>query len=204
MFDTAPADLNLVQLFRTNRYVGADRLSDANQISVGVTSRLLDADTGKQFISGTIGQAYYFDEPRVALPGEVLEDPEFSDIIAELDVTAFGDWNVGMGVQWDPNETRSEKGDVQLQYKPEFDRVVNVGYRFRRGNIEQVDGSLAWPMGKDWSAYARLVYSLEDQQVAGPVRGPGVSLVLLADPRRRAPLRERPDRRHRHQLPAAA
>ena len=112
-----------MQLFRTNRYVGADRLSDANQISVGVTSRLLDAENGKQFISGTIGQAYYFDEPRVALPGEVLEDPEFSDIIAELDVTAFGDWNVGMGVQWDPSETRSEKGDVQVQYKPEFDRV---------------------------------------------------------------------------------
>jgi LPS-assembly protein len=162
VFDTATADLNLVQLFRTNRYIGADRLSDANQISIGVTSRLLDADTGKQFISGTVGQAYYFDEPRVALPGEVLDDPEFSDIIAELDVTAFGDWNVGMGVQWDPSETRSEKGDVQVQYKPAFDRVVNVGYRFRRGNIEQVDGSVAWPIGEDWSAYARLVYSLED------------------------------------------
>jgi len=164
VFDTAPADLNLVQLFRTNRYVGADRLSDANQISVGFTSRLLDASSGKQFISGTIGQTYYFDEPRVALPGEVLSDTEFSDIIAELDVTAFGDWNVGMGVQYDPNDTRSEKGDVQVQYKPAFDRVANVGYRFRRGNIEQVDGSVAWPIGKDWTAYARLVYSLEDQK----------------------------------------
>ncbi len=164
VFDTAPADLNLVQLFRTNRYVGADRLSDANQVAIGVTSRLLDAESGKQFISGTVGQAYYFDEPRVALPGEVLEDPEFSDIIAELDVTAFGDWNVSMGVQWDPNETRSEKGDVQVQYKPEYDRVVNLGYRFRRGNIEQVDGSVAWPIGKNWSGYARLVYSLEDKK----------------------------------------
>jgi LPS-assembly protein len=163
VFDTAPADLNLVQLFRTNRYVGADRLSDANQISIGVTSRLIDAQDGQQFVSGTIGQAYYFDEPRVALPGEVLDDPEFSDIIAELDVTAYGDWNVGMGVQWDPGETRSEKGDLRLQYKPEYDRVVNLGYRFRRGSIEQVDGSVAWPVGDKWSAYARLVYSLEDK-----------------------------------------
>ena len=163
VFDTAAADLNLVQLFRTNRYVGADRLSDANQISVGVTSRLLDADTGEQFIAGTIGQAYYFDEPRVALPGEVLDDPEFSDIIAELDVTAYRDWNVSMGVQWDPGETRSEKGDVRLQYKPEYDRVVNLGYRFRRSGIEQVEGSVAWPMGNAWSAYARMVYSLQDE-----------------------------------------
>jgi LPS-assembly protein len=163
VFDSAVADLNLVQLFRTNRYVGADRLSDANQVSIGVTSRLLDAGTGKQLISGTIGQAYYFDEPRIALPGEVLDDPEFSDIIAELDATAFGDWNVSMGVQWDPGETRSEKGDVQLQYKPEYDRVMNLGYRFRRDGIEQVDGSVAWPIGRNWSAYGRLVYSLQDQ-----------------------------------------
>jgi hypothetical protein len=48
---------------------------------------------------------------------------------------AFGDWNVGLGVQWDPSETRSEKGDVQVQYKPQFDRVVNVGYRFRGDNL---------------------------------------------------------------------
>ncbi len=163
-FDTGLADLNLVQLFRTNRYVGADRLSDANQISLGVTSRLLDADTGEEFISATVGQAYYFDAPRVLLPGEIQDDTESSDIIAEFDLRAYGDWNIGMGVQWDPGDTRSEKGDVHLMYRPAPDRVANLGYRFRRGNIEQVEGSVAWPVGESWSAYARLVYSLEDKQ----------------------------------------
>ncbi|MGH8176816.1 MAG: LPS-assembly protein LptD [Steroidobacter sp.] len=163
VFDTAAADLNLVQLFRTNRYVGADRLSDANQVSIGLTSRLLDADTGRQFIAATVGQAYYFDEPRVTLQNETLEDPESSDIVAELDLTAYADWNISMGVQWDPGDTRSEKGDIHLQYQPEYDRVVNLGYRFRRGNIEQIDASTAWPIGEQWSAYGRVVYSLEDQ-----------------------------------------
>jgi LPS-assembly protein len=65
-------------------------------------------------------------------------------------------------VQWDPGETRSEKGDVHLQYKPEADRVVNLGYRFRRENFEQVDASAAWPVSERWSAYGRLVYSLDD------------------------------------------
>lgn len=171
VFDTGAADLNLVQLFRTNRYVGADRLSDANQVSFGLTSRLLDGENGNQFISATIGQAYYFDEPRVALPGEVLEDPEFSDIITELDLTAYQDWNISMGVQWDPGETRSEKGDVQIQYRPRHDQVMNVGYRFRRSGIEQVDGSVAWPLGNDWSAYGRLVYSLEDESTLDQFAG---------------------------------
>ena len=163
-FDTGIADLNLVQLFRTNRYVGADRLSDANQLSFGLTSRLLDADSGEEFLSATVGQAYYFDEPRVLLAGETQDDTESSDIIAELDLRAYGDWNIGMGVQWDPGETRSEKGDVYVQYRPNHDRVANLGYRFRRGNIEQVEGSAAWPIGESWSAYGRYVYSLEDKQ----------------------------------------
>jgi LPS-assembly protein len=161
-FDTTLADLNLVQLFRTNRYVGPDLLSDANQLSFGLTSRLLDADTGRQYIAATVGQAYYFDEPRVALANEVRNDPETSDIVAELDLTAFADWNISAGLQWDPGETRSEKGDVMLQYRPESDRVVNLGYRFRRGDIEQVDASAAWPVSDRWTAYARLVFSLED------------------------------------------
>ena len=186
IFDTTAADLNLVQLFRTNRYVGGDRLSDANQLSIGVTSRLLDAANGKQFISGTVGQTYYFRPPRVTLPGEVFDDTETSDIIAELDLTAYQNWNIRMCVQCDPGDTRSERGDVQIQYRPGPDRVVNVGYRFRRGifetsldptlppspenpttrrgELEQMDGSIAWPMGARWSAYARMVYSLEDEQ----------------------------------------
>ena len=163
VFDTDEADLNPVQLFRTNRFVGADRLSNANQVSVGFTSRLLDTATGQQFIAGTIGQAIYFDEPQVTLPGIPLDDTESSDIVAELELTAFKNWNVSAGVQWDPGDTHSEKGDINIQYRPAFDRVVNVGYRFRRESIEQVDGSVAWPIGDHWGAYAKMVYSLEDE-----------------------------------------
>jgi LPS-assembly protein len=162
VFDTEMADLNLVQLFRTNRYVGGDRLGDANQLAIGFTSRWLDADTGEQYIAATVGQAYYFDRPQVTLPGEVLDDTETSDIIAELDLRAYGNWNIRGGIQWDPGETRSERGQLQLQYKPSFDRVMNLGYRFRRDRLEQVDGSVAWPVSKQWSLYARMVYSLED------------------------------------------
>lgn len=171
LFDTGAADLNLVQLFRTNRYVGADRLSNANQVSIGATSRLLSAATGQQYLTATIGQAYYFDEPKVALPNEVLDDTETSDVIAELALTAYRNWNVRMGVQYDPGESRSEKGDVLFQYQPNNDRVVNLGYRFRRDNIEQLDGSIAWPIADQWSAFSRMVYSLEDRSSLDQVAG---------------------------------
>src|SRR5690606_41337119 len=112
----------------------------------------------------TVGPTYYFKAPRVARPGEDGNGTGAADICAELDLSAYGDWTIGMGVQWAARQTRSEKGDVHIQYRPGLDRIANVGYRFRRGKVEQVDGSVAWPVGERWNAYGRMVYSLEDSQ----------------------------------------
>ncbi|MEP7244025.1 MAG: LPS-assembly protein LptD [Gammaproteobacteria bacterium] len=164
LFDTGLPDLNLVQLFRTNRYVGADRVSDANQVSLGVTSRLFDAKNGAQFLSATLGQIYYFENPRVHLPDEPVRTSGTSDFVAQLAVTAYKDWNVDFGLQWNPDQDRSERAQVNLQYKPESQQVVNVGYRFQRDSLEQAEVSTAWPIGKNWNAFARYVYSLQDDK----------------------------------------
>jgi LPS-assembly protein len=186
VFDTAIPDLNPVELFRDNRYVGADRMSDANQLAVGVTSRLLDAQNGTQYLSATIGQAYYFETPRVTLPGETpITDPH-SDFVAEIALTAFQDWNADLGVQWDPQNERSERTQLDLQYKPQGDAVVNLTYRYERFQVvpeivegvvqpcllagcdqqgfDQVDVSAAWPIRQQWSVFTREVYDLRDHE----------------------------------------
>jgi LPS-assembly protein len=165
VFDTAIPDLNLVQLFRRNRYVGGDRLSDSNQLSAGFSARLLDNDTGRQFLSATLGQAFYFDSPRVTLPGEVASTREYSNSIAELDLTAYQNWNVRMAFEWDPDATQSEKAEFSVQYRPASESVINVGYRFRRDLIEQVDASVAWPVSRRWNLYAGAVYSLREESL---------------------------------------
>ena len=63
-------DLNLTELFRTNRYVGEDRIGDANQMALALTTRLFDQCTGAQYLSATIGQIRYFSIPRVGLPAD--------------------------------------------------------------------------------------------------------------------------------------
>ncbi|MGE5666709.1 MAG: LPS-assembly protein LptD [Betaproteobacteria bacterium] len=171
VFDTGLPDLNLVQLFRTNRYVGADRVGDANQLSVGVTSRLLDAAGGRQFLSATLGQAFYFEDPRVQLPDEPVRDRSTSDMIAELELTAFKNWSARLGYQWNPDLTQSERSEFYLQYRPTSERVVNAGYRFRRDLLEQVDVSAAWPIGDQWRAYARWVYSLDEEKTLDQFAG---------------------------------
>jgi LPS-assembly protein len=163
VFDTALPDLNIVQLFRRNRYVGADRLSDSNQLSAGATARLIDVENGREYLNATLGQAWYFDAPRVTLPDEPAVVREYSNLVGEVDLTAYQDWNVSLGIEWNPDATQSEKGELSIQYRPAPDRVMNAGYRFRRGLIEQVDASIAWPLAQRWNVYAGGVYSLRDE-----------------------------------------
>lgn len=171
IFDTGLPDLNLVQLFRRNRYVGADRLSDANQLSVGVTSRMLDTDSGQQYLSATLGHTYYFEAPRVTLPDEVLRDRDGSNIIGELALNAYRNWTVKAGYEWDPENTQGNKSEFGLQYRPGRDRVANVGYRFRRDLIEQVDTSVAWPVSDRWNLFAGGVYSLREESIIDQFAG---------------------------------
>ncbi|HUA90520.1 MAG TPA: LPS assembly protein LptD [Steroidobacteraceae bacterium] len=179
VFDTAVPDLNPVELFRDNRYVGADRMSDANQVAVGVTSRLLDAGDGRQFLAATLGQAYYFTTPRVTLPFEAPATGKRSDVVAQISLTAFQDWSADVGVQWDPENQRSERTLLNLQYKPAENAVINFAYRYERfqyiqpdpdqpgvapywQGFDQLELSGAWPIRKNWDLFIRDVYALRD------------------------------------------
>ncbi len=164
LLDTALPDLNIVQLFSTNRFVGADRVGDANQASVGLTTRLFDSKTQGQFLSATIGQTFYFETPRVALPGQPLLDRRQSDIVAQLALTGYRNWNFDLGLQWNPDTADHERSQVRLQYRPDAERVLNFAYRFQRDRLEQGELSGAWPLGKKWNLFARMVYDLQDNQ----------------------------------------
>ena len=189
VFDTAVPDLiNPVQLFRTNRYVGADRVSDANQVSLGFTSRLLDAQSGRQFIAATLGQIYYFEMPHVTLPAEAPITYGRSNFVAQLSLAAFEDWSADVAEQWDPENRRSERTTVNLQYKPAPNMLINLAYRYERfttttelvpetGNggqvlvptpvqqgYDQIEFSTAFPIKRSWEVFAKEVYSLRDPQ----------------------------------------
>lgn len=162
LFDTGLPDFNLIQLFSPQRYAGGDRIADANQVAIGTTTRLLDAASGRQLLSATLGQIYYISTPKVRLPEEPASTSSSSDIIGQINVAALSHFNVQLGEQWSPHTKQSARTQVRLQYQPEPDKVANVGYRYRQGLVEQVESSFAWPVSKDWRIYGREVYSLRD------------------------------------------
>ena len=165
VFDTITPDINLVQLYRKNRFLGIDRIGDTEQVSIGVTSRILDVASGRELITATIGQTHYLSDREVVLPGLSADTFDTSDYIAQLRFLLFENVNFDVGHQWDTGENGTTKSEARLQYRPANNKVLNVAYRFRRDSLEQGDVSWSWPVSSNWNFVGRYNYSLRDQEM---------------------------------------
>ena len=165
VFDTIIPDLNLVQLFRKNRFLGVDRVGDTDQASLGITTRVLDVSTGKELVAATIGQTRYFNDRRVFLPGGSPDNFESSDYVAEVRFLLHESWNFDFGHQWGSGDVGTTQSEARLQYRPSNNRVLNLAYRFRRNSLEQGDVSWAWPLSSQWNFVGRYNYSFRDEEV---------------------------------------
>ncbi|MEO1202183.1 MAG: LPS assembly protein LptD [Pseudomonadota bacterium] len=164
VFDTITPDLNLVQLFRKNRFLGVDRIGDTEQVSAGITSRLFDLSTGEELLTATIGQTYYFDDRQVTLPGQTPDAFTRSDYIAELRFLIYKNLNFDIGHQWGPGAAGTTRSEARLQYRPAANRILNLAYRYRRNSLEQGDLSWAWPIMDNWNFVGRYNYSFRDEE----------------------------------------
>ena len=163
VFDTIAPDFNLVQLYRKNRFLGPDRLGDTDQVSVGLTTRLLDLETGEEYFNATIGQTRSFSNQQVTLPDDQPPGENNSDYIVEVGFQAYRDWNIDLGYQWNSETDSTRKAEMRFQYSPANNRILNVAYRFRRGALEQGDLSFAWPASERWSLVGRYNYSFLEE-----------------------------------------
>ncbi|WP_460714347.1 LPS-assembly protein LptD [Lysobacter terrae] len=177
IFDTSPLTFSWGQLFRDNRFGGADRQSDANQLTAAVTTRLIGEDDGRERLSVSLGQIKYFDDSRVVLPGEPPVQQGKSAWVAETTVAPSDRWNISAAYQWDPKFHGTNLASLRARYLIGDEGIVNIGYRYRRNAItrddlfKQADFSFLYPINPNWSAVGRYYYSLLDhkplEQLAG-------------------------------------
>jgi len=164
VFDTQPISFDFPELFTTNRFAGADRQMDANNLTLALTSRLLESDSGVERVSASIGQIRYFDPQRVQMPGVPQTDYAGSDYVGELDVRLNDQWRLRMADQWNPNTDRTDLATVGLQRRFGTDGVFNLSYRYRRDFLEQFDVSTLVPLDERWRLVGRWNYSLRDSK----------------------------------------
>ncbi|MDK9726082.1 MAG: LPS assembly protein LptD [Sterolibacteriaceae bacterium MAG5] len=177
VFDTGLADFNFAQVFAENRYSGNDRISDANQLTAAVTSRLIDPATGEEMLKGMLGQRYHFSSQHTTLPAvgtTPAEKPRAgrtADLLAALSGRVMPKTYVDTGVQYNPRDSRVERLNIGGRYQPETAKVLNAGYRYTRDLLGQVDVSGQWPIGRGWYGIGRYNFSTRDRKLVESVAG---------------------------------
>ena len=164
VFDTVEPTFNFVQLFRRYRYLGTDRIADTDQLSVGVTTRLIDLATGRERLAGTLGQTRYLSPQRVTLHEKSFGLSGGSDYIAEVVMSLQPSWRLGLDYQWDTEAAETSRTEARFEYRPSQDRMLGFSYRFQEKVLEQGDFSIAWPIGDAWKIIARANYSFLDEK----------------------------------------
>ncbi len=179
LFDTVQSDFGYGQIFSENPFTGYDRIADNNKLTGGLTTRLIEADTGIERFRGTIAQRYDFTGQRVQING-TLADPKagFSDLLAATTIQMFRGYYLDAGVQYNPDSDRINYGNVALSYRPESRKVINAGYRYRRPTsvtdntaIDQFEVSSQWPITRRAYGIARFAFDLNASQMVDALAG---------------------------------
>ena len=179
VFDTALDDFNFSQLFAENRYIGNDRIGDANQLTLALTSRYLDRETGAERLRLAVGQRFYFQDQRVSL-NEPLRSASTSDFLVGAEGRLSEAWSLASLLQYNLDASDVERFNVGVRYTPAPGRALNATWRYTRAlvdstgaieQIKQVDLSGQWPVADRWTLIGRWNYSVADHKTLEAVAG---------------------------------
>ncbi|MDP2017657.1 LPS-assembly protein LptD [Hydrogenophaga sp.] len=194
-YDSAANDFNLASIYNENVFGGHDRISDTRALTVGVSSRLLDPDSGAEVVRLGVAQRYLFRDQNVFLPnlrGLAGGDPvneRLSDILLAARVQWSPRWLTDTNVQYSPGNRESVRTTLSGRYTPSKFRVLSAAYRLQRGSSEQFDVGWQWPLNDlfgepartevpgralgpgQWYSVGRINYSVPDRKVVDLVAG---------------------------------
>ncbi len=172
LFDTGLLDFSFNNLFRDNRFNGPDRVGDANQLTLALTSRILSGASGRELLNASIGQILYFDDRRITLDGQGPVQDSSSSLVAELSTGIFEHWMLRAGLEYDPNaDTGLQQGLAMATYRGEAGERLHASWRLREGVLEQTDLAAIWPLNDRLSLIGRWYYSVEESHSLETVAG---------------------------------
>ncbi|MCA0913127.1 LPS-assembly protein LptD [Marinobacter nauticus] len=172
-FDTGIRSFRFDQLFRRDRFTGGDRVGDANQLTVALTSRFNDLLTGAERARVSVGQVRYFDDREVDLFGEGASDRSRSPLAGELVLNPIDNLELRSSLLWDHETRKTEEGRSQLIFHSEDYRyLATLGHTYSRPDeLEQTDIGTVFPVTDQVSAIGRWVWDSELDRTVGTLAG---------------------------------
>lgn len=149
-YDSGLNDFNFATVFTENAFVGNDRISDANLLTLGVTSRLLTPDTGAEVVRFGVAQRLRFSNQNVTLPGGLPVTDRISDILFGTTINWVPQWSFDGTVQYNPKSKKSDRSSIGMRYNPGNYRVISASLRRQSDPNNLVDPSSSVDVGWQW------------------------------------------------------
>ncbi|HET8709806.1 MAG TPA: LPS assembly protein LptD, partial [Spongiibacteraceae bacterium] len=170
LFDTSRLTFDYQQLFQPRRLVGHDRLEDFNQLAVGITSRMIDSESGAELGHASVGQIFYFSNRRVdASYAESIDDQANSAIAGQVALQPTESVWASSNILWDQSNNQVQQGNASIHYDAPDGSIFNIAYRYNQSDstvstlskgLRQADISGAIPLNQRWRLLARFNYDL--------------------------------------------
>ena len=181
LFDSAAKGFNTVSLFSDNAFTGVDRVSDAHQVTAGVTTRLLDPATGVEALRLGVAQRYLLRDQQITPDGVPLTQ-RFSDLLLAGSTRVSSRWIFDAALQYSPDLKRATRSVLSARYSPGPLQTIAASYRLARGASEQLDIGWQWPVYRGQASpgsacngtlysVGRINYSLKDSRITDSLAG---------------------------------
>jgi LPS-assembly protein len=155
LYDTTRLYNDYAGLFRGQEFTGLDRISDKNQITLGITSRIIDEDNREQF-KLSLGQIFYLADNKVTA---ATKEDDRSALAAELDWTIGRKWSAYSDIQVSTQTDKVERSSFGLEYRRTQDKMIQLNHRYVRDlsgeKINQLGLTASWPLAQNWSWVGR-------------------------------------------------
>ncbi|MFT6985610.1 MAG: LPS-assembly protein [Psychromonas sp.] len=170
LYDTTTMQQDYYGLFRDNRFSGYDRIADANQVTLGISSSFLNAQ-GRERMRFAVGQNYYLTPSETQLPQYTAETETASrsSIIGEFDVNFADQYFFHAGLEYDNDSDRLNRANTTFEKRWQYNTYAQLNYRYvaiaENGNeedlVNQLGSKVNWSINSQWTSFASYYYDLE-------------------------------------------
>ena len=139
---------------------------------MGLTSRFLRDDDGREQLRLRVGQGYYLDDRRVQLDGTGEDTADQTPAVADMRWNFGRDWYLYSEGQWDTSGGQRQRSTLRLGYNDRERRIFNLGFHDRpEDNLRQSEVAAIWPIHRNWRLIGRWMYDVENHRTQETLAG---------------------------------
>lgn len=153
-FDSTRLQDDYHGLFRDNRFSGLDRIADANQMTIGATSRFINP-RNEELMRMSFGQIFYFDDDHTAFSAnDTRLNGSKSALAGEVFLHWSKRWYLNANIQYDTGTQQISKSNLTIDYRADKNKLAQLNHRRTRDvsghEIEQLGLVTSFKIHDNW------------------------------------------------------